>query len=233
MFHRPLTSQQSLIFCVILTFFSPALYAKDFGRQGALFPIGEVDMLTWIHARLAYLEESGQTADMQARLLKSAEKSVRRPTPVEGLSTTTTPRHFFIDPSLTLGSDIKDEKGNTLYKKGLTINPFDPSTWPAGIDKTQFEYAYTVVFFDGDDPHQRSWAKQFASDKPIKWTLTGGSPEEMATFLDSRIYFDQGGHYSKQFQLSHVPSVVSQEGSRWKVTEVDVTPYTQGEPLSP
>ncbi|MEZ8082810.1 type-F conjugative transfer system protein TraW [Enterovibrio norvegicus] len=233
MFHYRRFISQLLSVGIILGVSATPLCAKDFGRQGALFEIGEIDMLAWINARLKHLEQTGQTAAMQARLLDNAEKSVRRPTPVEGLGTTTTPRRFFIDPSLTLGSDVKDEKGNILYAKGLTINPFDSSTWPMGLNQTQFEYAYTVVFFDGDDPLQRAWAKQFTSEKPVKWTLTGGSPEQIATLLDSRTYFDQGGHYSKQFQLTHIPAIIEQDGKRWKVTEVDVTPYGQGGAFSP
>lgn len=200
--------------------------AKNFGRQGALFPIAEVDMLAWIDQRLHHLEATGQTAQMQQGFTHQVEQSVRSPPPVKGLTTTTEPRVFYIDPSLTLGKDIVDANGAVLYHKGLVINPFDSSTWPAGIPKHPFEYSYVMVFFDGDDPNQRAFAKQFHADKPIKWILTNGRPEELAETLDARTYFDQQGHYSRQFQLRHIPAVIEQDGTRWKVTELDASVFT-------
>ena len=83
-----------------------------------------------------------------------------------------------------------------------------------------------IVFLDGDDPRQRAWAKQYRADKPIKWTLTNGSPENVAKEFDARIYFDQQGHYSRRFQLSHIPSLIEQDEARWKITEINVTPFT-------
>ncbi|HAS6641147.1 MULTISPECIES: type-F conjugative transfer system protein TraW [Vibrio] len=211
---------------VISLLASPLAIGKNFGRQGEVFPIAEVDMLEWIDARLKHLEATGQTAQMQQDFIEQVESRVRRPSPVEGLTTTTTPRTFYIDPSLKLATDIKDAQGNLIYAKGLIINPFDTDTWPIEIPKTQFEYQHTLIFFDGDDVRQRTWAKQYQSEKPIKWILTNGSPDELALTLDARIYFDQQGNYSRQFQLAHTPSIIEQDGKRWKVTEIDVTPFT-------
>ncbi len=202
--------------------FSCSVTAKHLGRHGEVFPITEIDMLAWIDARLKHLERSGQTAQMQQAFTEQVEQSVRQPTPVEGLTTTQAPQVFYIDPSLTLASDIKDAQGNVLYAKGLTINPFDTHTWPIESRGTQFEYQHTLVFLDGNDPNQQAWATQYHSEKPIKWILTNGRPDEWAEHLNARIYFDQQGHYSRQFQLTHVPAVIEQDGTRWKVTEIDV-----------
>ncbi|MDK9783755.1 type-F conjugative transfer system protein TraW [Vibrio sp. B172a] len=220
-----MTRSTFTLISALLLFHSSMAISKHLGRQGEVFPIIEIDMLEWIETRLKHLEATGQTAQMQQDFIERVESKVRRPTPVEGLTTTTTPRTFYIDPSLKLATDIKDAQGKLLYTKGLVINPFDTDTWPTDIPKVQFEYQHTLVFFDGDDPNQRSWAKQFISDKPIKWILTNGSPDELAPLMDARIYFDQQGHYSRQFQLSHVPSVIEQDGKRWKVTEIDATPF--------
>lgn len=204
---------------------TPSVLSKNFNRQGELFPIAEVDMLEWIDARLRQLEASGQTAKMQQDFIERVENNTRRPPPVEGLTTTQSPRVFYIDPSLKLGTDIKDANGNLLYAKGLVLNPFDTDTWPIDIPKKTMTYSHVIVFLDGDDPRQRAWAKQYRADKPIKWTLTNGNLETVATEFDARIYFDQQGHYSRQFQLTHVPAIIEQEGHQWKVSEVDVTPF--------
>ncbi|MEZ8618387.1 type-F conjugative transfer system protein TraW [Vibrio splendidus] len=205
---------------------APTALSQQFGRQGELFPIAEVDMLQWINSRLTHLEATGETAKMQQQFVDNVENNVRRPPPVKGLTATTAPNTFYIDPSLKLATDIKDAQGNLLYAKGLVINPFDTDTWPVDIPKQSFDYSYVIVFLDGDDPSQRAWAKQYRADKPIKWTLTNGSPENVATEFDARIYFDQQGHYSRQFQLSHIPALIEQDGARWKITEIDVTPFT-------
>lgn len=204
----------------------PLAHSQDLGRHGELFPTGEVDMLEWIDTRLKHLQATGETARLQQGFVERVDSNVRRPPPVEGLATTTNPRIFYIDPSLKLATDVKDANGNLLYAKGLVINPFDTRTWPVDIPKTQFEYQHAIVFFDGDDPRQRAWAKQYQTPKPIKWTLTNGRPEDIANQLDARIYFDQQGNYSRQFQLSHIPAIVEQDGIRWKVTEIDVTLFT-------
>lgn len=211
---------------IFLLFPTSIVFAKHLGRQGEVFPIAEIDMLQWIDARLKHLSTTGQTAKMQHDFIERVENSVRRPAPVEGLRTTTTPNTFYIDASLKLATDIHNAQGNIIYAKGLIINPFDTSTWPMDIPKVQFEYQHTLVFFDGDDPRQLSWAKQYHSEKPVKWILTNGSPDELARALDARLYFDQLGDYSRQFRLSHIPSVIEQDGKRWKVSEIDVTPFT-------
>ena len=225
--HSSITPTELLkVISVTLLILAPNALGQQFGRQGELFPIAEVDMLQWINSRLTHLEATGETAKMQQQFVESVENSVRRPPPVKGLTATTAPNTFYIDPSLKLATDIKDAQGNLLYAKGLVINPLDPDTWPVGIPKHSFDYSYVIVFLDGDDPRQRAWAKQYRADKPIKWTLTNGSPEDVAKEFDARIYFDQQGHYSRQFQLSHIPSLIEQDGARWKITEIDVTPFT-------
>ena len=66
------------------------------------------------------------------------------------------------------------------------------------------------------------WFKSHRQDYPIaKFILTGGNIQDMAEQL-GRIYFDQGGVLSQHFKLKHVPSVITQDGLRWKIQEVNV-----------
>ncbi len=207
--------------------------AKNFGRYGEIFPIAEVDMLAWIEQRLQHFENTGRTAQMQRDFVERVEQSVKRPQPVEGLGTTTAPQTYLIDPSLKLGIDIKDAQGNVLYPKGLVINPFDRDTWPIDVPLPPMEYSKVLIFLDGDDPRQIAWAKQYQSEKTIKWILTNGSPDELAERLETRIFFDQQGNYSKAFRLSNVPAEVKQDGKHWRVTEFDVTHYATHSEVTP
>ncbi|MEZ8862553.1 type-F conjugative transfer system protein TraW [Vibrio sp. 10N.247.311.51] len=197
--------------------------AKELGRIGPTFPIGEIDMLIWIENRLKGFEASGQLDDMKHEFSERVKQSVETPTPVN-LPTTLAPKVFHVDPSLTLPQDLVDPTtGKIFAKAGTTINPFDPKTWPNGAQYPQFEYRTALAFFDAQDAQQLAWAKNLTASKPIKWVLTGGSPNQVAKALDSRIYFDQQGSLTTRLHLKHVPSLVEQSGIHWKVTEFDVS----------
>jgi type-F conjugative transfer system protein TraW len=199
------------------------LWAKDLGRIGATFPIGEIDMLTWIEQRLTGFEQSGKLAKMQQEFVDRVTESVETPPPLS-LATTTTPTVFLVDPSLTLAKDLADAKGQIFAQAGTRINPFDTSTWPEyARPPVQFEYSHVLVFFDARDEKQLAFAQSFESTKPIKWILTGGSPNQAAKVLNHRIYFDQQGDLSKKMHIKAVPSLVEQSGIHWKVTEFDVS----------
>lgn len=55
---------------LLLSLLAP-LYAnaKDFGRIGATFPIGEIDMLVWIEQRLKGFEASGKLDEMKEEFI--------------------------------------------------------------------------------------------------------------------------------------------------------------------
>lgn len=212
-----------IIFILLCLTLSVTANAKDLGRIGPTFPIGEVDMLTWIENRLKGFEASGRLDDMKNEFSEKVRQSVETPKPVD-ISTTLSPHVFYVDPSLTVPQDLVDPTtGKVFAKAGTTINPFDPKTWPMGSQYPKSEYKKALVFFNAQDPQQLAWAKSFASTKPIKWVLTGGSPNQVAQALDSRIYFDQQGLLITKLHIKHVPSVVEQSGIHWKVTEFDVS----------
>lgn len=205
-----------------LFFFSTFLNAKQLGVAGAIFPIGEMDMLQWIDQRLKRFEANGQLKKRQNEMKSAVKKRVERPNPVLGLGTTTEPTVFYVDPTLRLGKDIMDAQGKLLFAKGMEINPFDSATWPNGTYPT-FEFSKTLIFIDGDDEKQLAWSAQFTTSKPIKWILINGSPNEAATALNTRIYFDQNGHLTEQLKLKNTPSIVNQVGTQWQIQEVDVS----------
>lgn len=206
--------------------FSAPLYAKHLGVIGQTFEIVEIDLLDWIQLRLVELKANGEMAKMEEEFKQQVKKSVRRPTPVEGLATTTTPRTFFVDPSLTLAEDIRNEKGEVLFKKGLTINPFDSSTWPSNVPLPPMALSKQLAFFDGDDPRQIAWAKAYREKHPgvtVKWILTNGEPEAVYKALGERIYFDQQGNITRKLTIKHIPTLAKQEGKQWMMQEFDVS----------
>ena len=138
--------------------------AKDFGLVAPAFPIGEIDMLEWIEHRLKQFEANGKMADLQDTFTQRVKASIQTPTPVQGLLTTTSPRTFYVDPSVTLTKDLLvPNTGQRIAKAGTRINPFDPTTWPA-IDGQSvlpnFKLSKVLVFFDARDAKQRRFASQ-------------------------------------------------------------------------
>lgn len=220
------TQGQSIALLLLCLFCAPRpVHAKNLGVFGPVFPIGEIDMLDWIDNRLRTFEQNGEIDAMKQRMQARVKNSVMRPPPVQGLNTTTTPNTYYIDPTLTLAAPVKDSLGNELYPKGTRVNPFDSTTWPAAERQNlpRFTFSKQLVLFDGDDPRQRQWAQQYAAPLPVKWILTNGEPAALSKKLDSRVYFDQQGKLTREFHVKHVPVVISQSGTRWQVTEIDVS----------
>ncbi|WP_343290087.1 type-F conjugative transfer system protein TraW (plasmid) [Vibrio harveyi] len=210
----------SLLFCA-------PTHAKHLGHVAPVFPIGEIDMLEWIHQRLKQFEASGKLADMQEAFTQRVKESIENPPPVEGLTTTTNPRTFYVDPSVVIPKDIVvPATGQVIAKAGTKVNPFDSRTWSKANGKDilpKFELSKVLVFFDARDAQQRRFASEYRNDKPIKWVLTAGSPNQMATLLNSKIYFAQQGFLTRELNITHVPAIAYQEGTRWRIDEVNVS----------
>lgn len=182
--------------------------AKDYGRAGQVFPIIEPDLLATIEARLKYAEASGELARTNAMFAKRVEAKVRRPTPVAGLSPAVEIRVWDFDPSVTIDHDVRDHKGNLIASAGQRINPLD-----------FVAVRQALVFIDGDDSAQLTWATKQFTDLKAKIIFVDGSPIEQMTALKRRFYFDQEGKLIRRFGIEHTPAVVRQAGRVMRVTE--------------
>ena len=215
-------------YILVLFLFSLSANAKNLGVIAPTFPIAEMDMLDWIQARLKHLEQTGEMAKMEDMFKEQVKQSVKRPQPVEGITTTTAPTTFFVDPTLTLKEDITNEKGEVLFPKGFQINPFDATTWPNGGGLPPIQLTKQLAFLDGDDERQIAWAKAYREQHPnviIKWILTNGEPEKVFKALNERIYFDQQGNITRKLTIKHIPTLAKQDGKRWKMQEFTVLNY--------
>lgn len=205
-------------------------YSKDLGVYGETFPIVEVNVLDFIQARLQEYKKSGKLDEMQRQFEQNTRDYALRPTPVAGLTTTTNPHSYNIDPSFMVQQDIRDLHGKILIAKGTRINPFDSTTLPEWFKRMHpdFHFNETLVFLNADDARQVNWFKHYAvtSKQLIKLILTGGGVEDAYKALHYRIYFDQGGKLSQKFHLQHIPAVVMQNKTQWQVQEIDVSAFS-------
>jgi conjugal transfer pilus assembly protein TraW len=191
---------------------TPAL-ARDYGQQGAVWPVVEPDLLAQIHARLAHLEKTGETARLNEELKRRTIARVNRPEPVAGLGAATAGRSWRFDPTITVDRDIADEKGRVIIAAGTRVNPLDTVPLRAPL-----------VFLDGDDPVQLAWAARRFGGTRAKLILVRGAPLELMKARQRRFYFDQGGSLVKHFGIRAVPATVEQQGRVLLVTEQAIEP---------
>ena len=189
---------------------TPAL-ARDYGQQGAVWPVVEPDLLAQIHARLAHLEKTGETARLNEELKRRTIARVNRPEPVAGLGAAAAMRSWRFDPTITVERDIADDKGRVIIAAGTRVNPLDTVPLRAPL-----------VFIDGDDPVQLAWAARRFGGSQAKLILVRGAPLELMRARQRRFYFDQGGSLVKHFGIRAVPATVEQQGRVLLVTEQPV-----------
>jgi conjugal transfer pilus assembly protein TraW len=139
-------------------------------------------------------------------MLEKAEKGIRRPAPVTGITKAIESREFFYNPSITVPFDLKDHKRRIFHKKGTRINPL-----------TYRSLRQSLILIDGDDEKQVAWAFRHIKAKII---LTSGSPFDLMESWNGPVYFDQGGRLTSKLGIRHVPAVVTQEGLQLKILEV-------------
>jgi conjugal transfer pilus assembly protein TraW len=182
--------------------------AKDYGQHGTLWPVIEQ-----IEARLKHLEASGETARLNERLKQRTIARVNRPEPVAGIIHAASHRSWQFDPTISAERDIADEKGRIIIARGTRVNPLDTVSLRAAL-----------VFLDGDDPAQLTWASARYGKTNAKLILVRGAPLALMRARQRRFYFDQGGTLVKHFGIRAVPAVVEQQGRMLRITETPVKP---------
>ena len=207
----------SILACALVALASAGIgssaAAKDLGVQGALFPISETDIMAFLAARLQAAKDSGKADQLNRAFAARAKQSLMRPPPVEGLTTTRTPRTWLFDPTYVVPQDIADQNGRVFAHAGQVINPL--AAMP------DFDRVY--VFIDGDDPRQVALGMaQLRKTGAVRTRviLVKGSPVELMRTEKTPLYFDQAGLMSTRFGLHQVPALVSREGEKLRISEV-------------
>lgn len=188
------------------------VHAVDYGVFGALFPVEEPSVLDTILGRLSEMEANGELAQMQKDMKDKARSRVNRPISVAGMRTAQEYRSYNVDLSIVLDRDLADHRGVVFAQAGTRVNPLDHS-----------RFSQRLVFIDGDDPDQVSFAVELANQEPVKLILVNGAPLELTETHQMLFYFDQGGVISERFGLTVVPSVVSRADPLMLVEEIPVS----------
>ncbi len=198
---------------------SHALWSKDFGVHGKISPIEEHDPIVLIQSKLKDMEERGELKRHNFELQKKTRAAIEHPRPVEGITKlapelhrgATESRVSYYDPTYAVKEDIKDHKGQIIHLKGTQINPL----------KT-VSLSHSLLFFDGDDPEQVAWAKQKQQSGQVKFILIKGAPLALSEEWHMPVYFDQVGLLTKKLGVKHIPTFVSQDGTRLRIEEIQL-----------
>lgn len=199
-----------LILFAALACAGSAARATDLGTLGPTYEITEPHLLQMIEQRLREMERSGELARIEQDARARGTEAVRQPTPVANLRTTATPRTYYVDPTYTLDRNLLGAKGELLFPAGTKTNPLDVVS-----------LSRRLLFFDGRDSRQARelLARYQGKLKPI---LTGGSYMDLMKSWRIPVYYDQQGLLTRRLGIAQVPALVSQDGKRLRVDEMEV-----------
>ena len=82
-----------------------------------------------------------------------------------------------------------------------------------------------LLFFDGSNPKHIKWAD--SQEGEYKWILIAGDPLKLQEEKNHPVFFDQGGMYSRKFQVERVPCRITQSGEVLLVEEIPVLKETK------
>ena len=200
---------RSILFILVLACSAPAM-ARSLGVHGTLWDIDEEDGVAFIKRRVGELSQDGTVDKMRNDSVAKTKNSILHPAPVPGYAKTAMNQTRYFDPSITLGKSVTDASGRIIYPAGTRVNPL----MYGGLSKR-------FVFIDARDARQIEFAvtdvKTHQNDLVV---LVGGDWVEVSKRIGVQAYYDQAGALTKRFELSHVPSIMSQDGLRIKINEV-------------
>jgi len=208
-----------LLMAITCILFSKNIFANDYLQHdgtslevmGETYPIIEMDFLDFIKSRIEMMQKNGQWQSLQNHVQKDAIRYRDRPKKVEGITRVRETKSWKFDPSIVLDHDVMTPDGKMIALAGTHVNPLIY----AALSKA-------LVFYDGDDADQVKWALD--QDKKLKGNdkliLVNGSILSQEKLFKKPIYFDQAGRLTTRFGITHVPSVVVQDGMVLSITEV-------------
>ena len=186
-----------------------AASAKDLGVRGATWPVAEPDLLEEIEARLLEMRRSGDLARLEEEARQRARRSLEEPDPAPGIAPATRARTRLFDPAITVARDIRTPDGTLIAAAGTRIKPLE-----------RVSLARDLLFVDGRREAEVAWA--LAHDKPAKIVLLAGRPLDLMRRHRRPFFFDTGGRLAARFGLRFTPSLVEQDGTQLRITEIPV-----------
>lgn len=198
---------------IALLALSFAAAGEDVGKIGPTYVIEEPNLLRFIEERLREKEKSGELKRLEGEARARVVDTVRNPTAVAGLTSTVAAHTFYYDPTFTLDQNVLDDNGKVLFPAGTKKNPLEV----VSLSKH-------LLFFDSRDERQVERAAGLLQryGGRVKPILVGGSYLDLMKRWKVPVYYDQHGALVKRLGITHVPALVSQEGLRLRIDELEL-----------
>jgi len=201
----------ALLIAALLAGMTTPAAAKDLGVRGATWPVAEPDLLEEIEARLTEMQRSGELARLEDEARERARQRLEEPEPVPGIAPATEERSRPFDPAITVARDIRTESGTLIAASGTRVNPLER----VGLTRD-------LIFVDGRREAEIAWAleRMRSGDRPAKIVLLAGRPLDLMRRHRRPFFFDTGGRLAARFGIAVTPTLVEQDGSRLRLTEI-------------
>ena len=181
--------------------------ARDLGVRGATWPVAEPDLLDAIAERLEALRDGGAFERWNDEAKARARAHLEAPPRVPGIVPATEDRVRRLDPAVTVARDIVTPDGTVLARTGTRVNPLD-----------HVRLSRPLLLVDGTRRVEVAWALGYPT--PATLVLVAGRPLALARDHRRPVFFDQGGAIARRLQIRATPSVVAQDGTWLRITEV-------------
>ena len=199
----------TLLFAVALAGMTSLAVAKDLGVRGATWPVAEPDLLLEIEGRLVELQRSGDLARLEDEARTRARQSLEEPEPVPGIAPARERRTRLFDPSIAVARDIRTPDGTLIAAAGTRVNPLE-----------RLPLTRDLIFVDGRREAEIAWA--LAHDRPARIVLLAGRPLDLIRRHRRPFFFDTGGRLAARFGIAATPTLIAQDGSLLRLSEVPV-----------
>jgi len=201
---------------------TPFAFGHDLGVQGKVFSITERDMRELVMESAARHDWSREQSQ-----LKSSGEHYLDSFPLRALTPADKTETYYIDPSITLNSDINvpvrgvdgQYAWQTYYKKGMQINPLDKE-----------RPVTALLYFDARDSAQAAFAKTASADpafKVVPIEVSGSNYLETIKYFGRPVFHATDAQISR-FSLSKLPALVypgDGKYSRFLAVTVFAQPY--------
>ena len=183
--------------------------ARDLGVRGATWPVAEPDLLLEIETRLLEMQRSGALARLEEEARTRARRMLEEPDPAPGIAPATRERSRLFDPAITVAQDIRTPDGTLIAAAGTRVNPLE-----------RIALARDLLFVDGRREAEIAWA--LAYGRPAKIVLLAGRPLDLMRRQRRPFFFDTGGRLAARFGIAATPTLIEQDGSLLRLTEIPV-----------
>lgn len=193
---------KSLLSLALLASCAFAAHAKDYGVQGNVWPVTEVDVRQLLVESASRVDWSGPQAELKAAAENYLDRLPKRNLPVSDKTVTQ-----WFDPSVVLSSDIqmpvKQSDGTyqwrLMYPKGTKVNPLE-----------KYRPVTAMLFVDSADEEQRRLVDSVLALEPNRIVIVEsgqGSVKEMNDALKRPIFHAPDAMLSR-FQVRNTPTLV-------------------------